>query len=68
MGTVLLRLLTLIEIILFIKHFKEQHKHGNDLQQRWHADSIHPEDQPPRSYVLDDVPIEKRGYTDHNKD
>jgi len=33
MGTILLRLLTLMEIVLFIKHFKEQSK-NNETDKR----------------------------------
>lgn len=68
MGTILLRLLTLIEIVLFIKHFKEQSKYADDVQQKWDSNKVHPENRSARSDVLDDVPIEKRRYTDHNKD
>lgn len=68
MGSIILRLLTLIEVVLFIKHLKEQVKHGDDVQQRWHTNKVHPEDRPTGSYVLGDVPIEERGYTTTHKD
>jgi hypothetical protein len=68
MGSIILRLLTLVEIVLFIKHFKEQHKNADDIQQRWYTNRVHPEDGPAGSDVLDDVPIEKRGYTINHED
>lgn len=67
MGTIILRLLTLIEVVLFIKHLKEQVKHADDVQQKWHTNRVHPEDGPAGSDVLDDVPLEKRRYPSTHK-
>jgi len=56
MGTVLLRILTFIEILVFLKRARQN---DNDIHPRQRADTVHAEDKSSGSDVLDDTQPEK---------
>lgn len=56
MGTVLLRILTFIEILVFLKRARQN---DNDIHSRQRTDTVHAEDESSGSDVLDDTQPEK---------
>lgn len=66
MFTIALRIITAIEVLLFIKRFRKEYKDANVLyKQQRYSDSIHNPDRPTGSDVLDDVPVESRAYQNY---
>ena len=59
----LLRLLTVVEIIIWLKRIKEINDGDVAQTQRRNANPIHDSDGPSRGSVLDDVQTESRRHT-----
>lgn len=59
----LLRLLTVVEIIIWLKRIKETNDGDVAQTRRRNANPVHDSDGPSRSYVLDDVQTESRRHT-----
>ena len=57
------RLLTLVELIIWLKRIKEINEGDVAQTRRRNADSVHDSDGPSRGYVLDDVQTESRRHT-----
>lgn len=66
MISILLRILTAVEIALFLHKFHKEHKYDHVLRPRQKYDgAVHPPDGPARSDILDDVPVESRAYQNY---
>lgn len=66
MFNFLMRLLTVIELMLLIKRYKEGPSNEDVLQPRENADPIHSQDRPARSNVLDNVPTKSNRHKNPN--
>lgn len=68
MFTIALRIITALEVLLFIKRFRKEYKDANVLYKRQKYDnSIYDSDRSTGSDVLDDVPIESRAYQNYHQ-
>jgi len=54
MGHWLLKILTFIEIMIFLSKARNDEATKDDIHKRQPTDRVHPEDQPPRSSDLGD--------------
>ena len=68
MFTIALRIITAIEVLLFIKRFRKEYKDANVLYKRQKYDnSIYDSDRSTGSDILDDVPIKSRAYQNYHQ-
>lgn len=66
MLTFLMRLLTVVEIILLIKRYKEEPNNEDVLQPRENVNPIHSQDRSVESDVLDNIPAKSNRHKNPN--
>lgn len=66
MLTFLMRLLTVVEIILLIKRYKEESNNEDVLQPRENVNPIHSQDRSAGSDVLDNIPAKSNRHKNPN--